>query len=72
MGLKTTHMDTLFCRRNAIVTKLLGNDACEMAVERLQNAADLELIKDSSRKKALSRIRVKSLIPEQGIIFQQG
>ena len=50
-----------FVGGNAIVTKLLGSDVhARMAVERLQNAADLELLKDSSyRKESLSRIRVK-------------
>ncbi len=44
-----------------MVTKLLGSDLhAKMAVERLQNAADLELIKNSSYKKELlSHIQIK-------------
>lgn len=50
-----------FVGANALITKLLGSDIhAQMAVERLQNAADLELIKSGSYKKtALSHIRVK-------------
>ena len=62
MGPDREHIWThYFVGGNAIVTKLLGSEMhAQMAVERLQNAADLELIKDSSyRKNALSRIRVK-------------
>ncbi len=50
-----------FVGANAIVTKLLGSDMhAEMAIERLQNAADLELIKnDLYRKSSLATIQVK-------------
>jgi mono/diheme cytochrome c family protein len=50
-----------FVGANAIVTKLLGSDMhAQMAIERLQNAADLELIKDGRYKKdSLSHIQVK-------------
>ena len=50
-----------FVGANAVVTKLLGNDVhAQMALERLQNAADLEIIKSSSyRKDKLSYIKVK-------------
>jgi mono/diheme cytochrome c family protein len=50
-----------FVGANAIVTKLLGSDMhAQMAVERLRNAADLELIKnDSYYKNSLSHIQVK-------------
>jgi hypothetical protein len=46
---------------NAVVTKLLGSDThAKMAVERLQNAADLELVKDSAyQKNRLAHIKVK-------------
>lgn len=52
-----------FVGGNALVTKLLGGEVnAKLAVERLQNAADLEIIKAGSyRKKALSEIRVKVL-----------
>jgi hypothetical protein len=62
MGPERQHIWThYFVGGNSIVTKLLGSDVhAQMAVERLQNAADLELIKDGPYKKnALSRIRVK-------------
>jgi len=62
MGPEREHIWThYFVGGNAIVTKLLGSDVhAQMAVERLQNAADLELLKDSSyRKETLSRVRVK-------------
>jgi len=50
-----------FVGGNAVVTKLLGSDLhSKMAVERLQHAADLEIIpSESYRKNELSRIRVK-------------
>jgi mono/diheme cytochrome c family protein len=50
-----------FVGANAVVTKLLGSDTnAKMAVERLKNAADMELIKDSSyNKNTLSFIKVK-------------
>jgi mono/diheme cytochrome c family protein len=50
-----------FVGGNAIVTKLMGSDVhAKMAVERLQNAADLEVIKSSSySSKGLSYIKVK-------------
>lgn len=50
-----------FVGANAVVTKLFGHEVnAQMAVERLQNAADLEIIKDASyRKNELSYIRVK-------------
>ncbi len=50
-----------FVGANAVVTKLLGSELhSTMAVERLQNAADLEIIKDIAyRKNQLSNIKVK-------------
>jgi mono/diheme cytochrome c family protein len=50
-----------FVGANAIVTKLLGSDMhAQMAIERLRNAADLELIKnDVYKKNSLSHIQVK-------------
>ena len=50
-----------FVGGNAIITKFLGSEVhAQMAVERLQNAADLELIKrDSYRKNELSFMKVK-------------
>ena len=50
-----------FIGANALVTKLLGSDMhAKMAVERLRNAADLELIESGPfRKNELSRIAVK-------------
>jgi mono/diheme cytochrome c family protein len=50
-----------FVGANALVTKLLGSDMhAQMAIERLQNAADLELIKnDLYNKNSLSNIQVK-------------
>lgn len=50
-----------FVGANAIVPKLLGSEMhAQMAVERLQNAADLEVIKNNAyRKNALSSIKVK-------------
>jgi len=50
-----------FVGGNAIVTKLQGSDVhAEMAIERLKNAADLEIIKSSSYKKGgLSSIEIK-------------
>jgi mono/diheme cytochrome c family protein len=50
-----------FVGANALVTKLLKSDVhAQMAVERLKNAADLELIKSSYyRKNELSNILVK-------------
>jgi mono/diheme cytochrome c family protein len=62
MGPDRQHIWThYFVGANSIVTKLLGSEVhAQMAAERLQNAADLELIKDSSyRKNAISRIRLK-------------
>lgn len=52
-----------FVGGNAVVTKLLGGDMhARMAVERLQNAADLQILKNSSyRKNEISHIRVKVL-----------
>ena len=50
-----------FVGANAIATKLQGSDVhAKMAIERLKNAADLELIKSSSYKKgALSSVEIK-------------
>ncbi|MBI4681143.1 MAG: cytochrome c family protein, partial [Nitrospirae bacterium] len=50
-----------FVGGNAVITKLLGSDVnSKMAIERLQNAADLEIIKAKSYKKnELSEIKVK-------------
>ncbi|MBI4654729.1 MAG: cytochrome c554 family protein [Nitrospirae bacterium] len=50
-----------FVGANAVITKLLGSDTnAHMAVERLKNAADLELIKGGSyRRNELSYINVK-------------
>jgi mono/diheme cytochrome c family protein len=50
-----------FVGANAITTKLLGSDMhAEVAIERLQNAADLELIKsDLYNKNSLATIQVK-------------
>ena len=50
-----------FVGANSVVTKLLGSDLhAKMAVERLQNAADLEVIKDGSYiKEGLSNIKIK-------------
>jgi len=50
-----------FVGANAIVTKLLGSELhAQMAIERLQNAADLELIKnDLYNKNNLATIQVK-------------
>ncbi|MCK5286425.1 MAG: cytochrome c554 family protein [Thermodesulfovibrionia bacterium] len=50
-----------FVGANAIITKLLGSEVhAQMAVERLQNAADLELMKSNAyRKNELSFIKVK-------------
>ena len=50
-----------FVGGNSVVTKLLGSDLhAKMAVERLQNAADLELIKNTPfKKESLSNIKVK-------------
>ncbi|MFC1746304.1 multiheme c-type cytochrome [Candidatus Riflebacteria bacterium] len=50
-----------FIGANALVPRLSGSDVhAKMAVERLQNAADLELIKDSAiRKNELCRISIK-------------
>lgn len=50
-----------FVGANVVVPKLLGSELhSNMAVERLQNAADLEIIKDSAyRKNQLSHIKVK-------------
>ncbi len=50
-----------FVGANAVVTKLLGSDLhAQMAVERLQNAADLELITEPIyRTNELSRVQVK-------------
>ncbi|RJR19629.1 MAG: cytochrome c554 family protein [Nitrospiraceae bacterium] len=50
-----------FVGANAVVTKLLGSELhSTMAVERLQNAADLEIIRESVyRKNQLSNIKVK-------------
>jgi len=62
MGPERQHIWThYFVGANAIVTKILGSEMhAQMAVERLQNAADLELIREGAYKqKTLSRIRVK-------------
>jgi hypothetical protein len=62
MGPERTHIWThYFVGANAIITKILGSEMhAQMAIERLQNAADLELIKNSSYKKnQLSYVRVK-------------
>ena len=50
-----------FVGANAIVTKMLGSDMhAQMAIERLRNAADLELIKNNLyNKNSLSHIQVK-------------
>ncbi len=50
-----------FVGANSVITKLLGSDVnSRMAIERLQNAADLEIIRSKSYKKGeLSEIRVK-------------
>ncbi len=50
-----------FVGANAIVTKLLGSEMhAKMAIERLQNAADLELTKGGIyRKNKVSQIKVK-------------
>ncbi len=50
-----------FVGANAVVTKMLGSDLhAQMAVERLQNAADLELISAGTyRKSELSHVQVK-------------
>ena len=50
-----------FVGANALLTKLLGSDMhAQMAVERLQNAVDMELIEDGhSGKEGLSQISVK-------------
>ncbi|MEW6602831.1 MAG: cytochrome c554 family protein, partial [Nitrospirota bacterium] len=50
-----------FVGANAVVTKLLGSELhAAMAVERLQNAADLELVRDSEYgKNQLSNLKVK-------------
>jgi hypothetical protein len=50
-----------FVGANAVVTKLLGSELhSKMAIERLQNAADLEVIKDNAyRRNELSNIKVK-------------
>jgi hypothetical protein len=62
MGPDREHIWThYFVGGNAVVTKLLGSEThAKLAVERLQNAADLELIKsDSYNKNELSLIKVK-------------
>lgn len=49
-----------FVGANAVVTKMLGSDMHSgMAVERLKNAADLELIKGSYKRNTLSNIKIK-------------
>ncbi len=49
-----------FVGGNAVVTKLLGGTVnAEMAVERLQNAADLQIISEDEYKEGLSQIKVK-------------
>jgi len=50
-----------FVGGNAVITKLLGSDLhAQMAVERLQHAADLELItSEAYRKNEMSHLRVK-------------
>jgi hypothetical protein len=50
-----------FVGGNSVVTKLLGSDLhAKMAIERLQHAADLELIKSGPYKKeTLSQIKIK-------------
>ena len=62
MGPDRDHIWThYFVGANAVVTKLLGSEMhAKMAVERLQNAADLELIRSESySKNELSRLKVK-------------
>lgn len=62
MGPDRKHIWThYFVGGNAIVTKLLGSELhAKMAIERLQNAADLEIISDDSyARKKLSSFRVK-------------
>ena len=61
-GPRREHLWThYFVGANAVVTKLLGSELhSTMAVERLQNAADLEIITDSAySKNQLSHIKVK-------------
>ncbi len=61
-GPSRKHINThYFVGANALVTKLGGNEIhAQMAVERLQNAADLELVKsDTYQKNSISQIRVK-------------
>lgn len=50
-----------FVGGNSVVTKLLGSELhSQMAIERLQNAADIEIIKSGPYKKeSLSNIRIK-------------
>jgi hypothetical protein len=50
-----------FVGANAVVTKLLGSDLhANMAIERLQNAADLEILQNSNYSKdELSNIQIK-------------
>ena len=62
LGPERDHIWThYFVGANAVVTNIMGSEMhAQMAVERLQNAADLKLIKnDSYRKNELSQIRVK-------------
>jgi mono/diheme cytochrome c family protein len=62
MGPDREHIWThYFVGANALVTKLLGSEVhAQMALERLRNAADLEIIKsDSYEKNELSFIKIK-------------
>ncbi|RJQ49433.1 MAG: cytochrome c554 family protein [Nitrospiraceae bacterium] len=62
MGPDRPHIWThYFVGGNAIVTKLLGSEThAQMAVERLQHAADLQILKNISYgKEELSHVRVK-------------
>jgi hypothetical protein len=61
-GPRRNHIWThYFVGGNAIVTKLLGSDVhAQMAVERLQHAADLEIMKENVyRKNELSHMKIK-------------
>ncbi|MBI4698276.1 MAG: hypothetical protein HY758_05045, partial [Nitrospirae bacterium] len=62
MGPVRPHIWThYFVGANAVVTKILGSEMhAQMAIERLRNAADVELIKNGSyEKNELAHIRVK-------------
>jgi mono/diheme cytochrome c family protein len=62
MGPEREHVWThYFVGANAVVTKLLDSDVhAKMAIERLQNAADLEILQNNDyNKNALSNIKIK-------------